>query len=73
MEIQVKVKLKSKKEGIELTPEGVYEVRVHVPPIEGKANKRVIELLSDYLKKPKTSIELVRGHKSKIKVFRIED
>lgn len=74
MEIQVKVKTKSKIEGIEkLANEDIYEVRVNTPPIDGKANKRVIEILAKHFAIPKTSITLKRGHKSKIKTFTWED
>ena len=69
MKIRVKVKPNSRIKSIEQDNEGVYIVRVNAPPVEGKANKRVIELLSKEFKVPKTSIELSAGHKSKIKTF----
>lgn len=71
MELKVQVKLQSKKEGVEEIGENFFVVRVNEKPIEGKANKRVIELLSEHLDVPKSSIELYKGQKSKIKVFRI--
>jgi hypothetical protein len=69
--IYVKVKTSSRKEGIERVDESTFQVSVNLPPVEGKANARVRELISNYLKIPKTSVELLRGEKSKNKVFTI--
>ena len=71
MKINVQVKTKSKSEGVEELEDGSYVVRVNVPPIEGKANKRIIELLAKHLGKPKSHIRLVNGAKSKNKVFEV--
>lgn len=65
------VKLNSKSETVELTPEGVYLVRVRVPPVEGRANDRIVELLAKHLGLPKSRIELLSGHRSKRKTFAI--
>lgn len=71
MKITVAVKLNSSKESVELQPDGSYVVRVRARPVDGAANARVIELLSETFKKPKTQITLVSGHKSKKKIFEI--
>lgn len=72
MKISVAVKPNSKKEGVEMLPDGSYLVRVNAPPTENKANKRVIELLSKFLDRPKSSIELTSGLHGKKKVFKID-
>lgn len=69
MKITVQVKPNSKKEAVELLPDGTYLVRVNVPPVEGRANERAQELLAQFFKCSKTSISLVFGHKNKRKVF----
>ena len=71
MKLTVQVKPNSKKEMVEMLTDGTYLVRVNAPPVEGKANERVIELLASFFKVPKSRIELVSGHKSKFKVFAI--
>lgn len=43
----------------------------HARAHDGEANKKVIEMLSDFYGVPKTSITLVRGKTSKIKEFKI--
>ena len=71
MKITVAVKPNSRKESVEVLEDGSYLVRVNAPPTEGQANERVIELLAKALKRPKSSIELISGHRGKRKVFEI--
>ncbi|WP_457640978.1 DUF167 domain-containing protein [Persephonella sp.] len=73
MQIKVKVKPNSKKNEIKEIEKNYYEIRVTVIPEKGKANKKVIELLSKYLKVPKSKIKLIRGETSREKVFEIND
>ena len=51
--------------------EEFVKIKLNSPPIEGRANKEVIELLSKVLGVPKTSIELVSGDKSKLKTLNV--
>ncbi len=71
MKISVSVKPNSKAEKVELLAENHYQVRVNAPPVEGKANERVIELLAEHFKVPKSRVQLCSGGKSKKKVFEI--
>lgn len=52
----------------EITEEFV-KIKLNSPPIENKANKEVIILLSKILDIPKSSIELMFGDKNKLKTF----
>ena len=45
------------------------KVKITAQPIEGKANKALIEFLSKKFKLPKTSIEIVKGETSKEKTL----
>jgi uncharacterized protein (TIGR00251 family) len=71
MKVNVLVKPNSKTESVNLLEDGVLVVRVNAPPVEGQANARVIELLSEYFGKPKSCIELIRGNSGKKKVFEV--
>ena len=71
MKITVKVKPNAKKESVELQPDGSYLVRVNAPPVEGKANERVVALLAEHLKKRKSALTLLSGHKGKSKIFSV--
>jgi len=68
--IKVKVKPNSKKEGVE-RKDGYFIVRVNKPPIDGKANERVIELLAKYFKVSKSKVNIIKGHKGKEKIIEI--
>jgi uncharacterized protein (TIGR00251 family) len=39
-------------------------VKVHASPEKGKANKEVVELLSNHFNCPKSCIEIIKGEKS---------
>lgn len=49
----------------------VLHVYVKAPPLEGKANKEVIEALAKFFETKKAKVILIRGEKSKNKVFEI--
>ncbi len=71
MKIKVAIKTNAKQEVVQELEDGSFLVKVNASPVEGKANKRAIELLADYFDRPKTSIALVGGQKSKNKIFEI--
>lgn len=71
MKITVAVKPNSRKESVEIQPDGSYVVRVNAPPVDGAANERVIDLLAKHLGYPKGRIELASGARSKRKVFKV--
>jgi uncharacterized protein (TIGR00251 family) len=72
MTITVRVKTNARKNEVAQTAPQQYDVSVSVPPAEGKANERVIELLAKHLGKPKRDVVLVRGASSRQKIFRID-
>ena len=72
MKISVQVKPNSKKEIVEKLEDGSYLVRVNAPPVDGKANEKVIELLAKFFKIRKSAIELISGHRGKKKIFQID-
>ena len=62
----VKIVPNSSKNGIVFEEEFI-KIKLTAQPIEGKANKALIEFLSKELKIPKTSIEILKGECSKEK------
>lgn len=71
MKIQIITHPNSKNPRIEKDLLGTIHVYVNQPPLEGKANKAVIEALANYFKVKKRNILLLSGHKSKNKLFEI--
>lgn len=59
------------KEGDESDEKEWFTVWVKEPPVRGRANTAIIELLSKHLKVPKSSIRLTSGHSSRSKIFEI--
>jgi len=49
----------------------VFKVKVTSPPVEGMANKALIELLAKRLGLPKGNIEIIAGKRSRLKSIRI--
>jgi hypothetical protein len=66
------VKTNSRSNHVAMLDNNLFEVKVTIPPEKGKANIKVVELLAEYLKIPKTNISIIRGHSSRQKVFEIE-
>lgn len=73
IKIEVQVKTRSSIEKVEVISNQKYIVRVNTPPVDGKANLRVIELLSVYFKVSKSKIQLISGPKSKKKIFEVDN
>ena len=48
------------------------KIKITSPPVDGKANKCLIEFLSKTFKVPKTSIEIIKGETSKEKTILIK-
>ncbi len=71
MKINVTVKPNSKIESVEQIDDLNYILKFNVLPVDNAANKKVVEMLSDYFKKPKTSIQIIKGFKSKNKVVEL--
>jgi|YelNatPaOPRAMG01_1025707.scaffolds.fasta_scaffold00421_41 uncharacterized protein (TIGR00251 family) len=72
MKIKVMVKPNASKEDIKIK-DGTYIIEVKAPPVEDRANKALIEFLSGYFKKPRSKINILSGHRSRIKLIEIKD
>ncbi|MEM2727054.1 MAG: DUF167 domain-containing protein [Archaeoglobaceae archaeon] len=71
MRISVRVKPNAKKSGVEKVGEE-YVVFVKAPPVEGRANAELIEVLADHFKVPKSKIRIVSGGRTKKKIVEID-
>lgn len=71
MKITVHVKPNARVKSIEQVNTCEYVVKVPAPPVEGRANEAVIELLSEHFDVPKSAITIHSGHRGKRKVFEI--
>lgn len=71
MKLQIIAHPNSKNPRIEDDMFGTTHVYVNAPPLEGKANKAIIEALAEHFKIKKQKVVLVSGQKSKGKIFEI--
>ncbi|MFH0832165.1 MAG: DUF167 domain-containing protein [Candidatus Aenigmatarchaeota archaeon] len=69
--ISVKIIPNSKKLEITKVDENNYRIKLNAPTIEGKANSRLIEVLSDHFNVKKSSIKIVSGSRSRNKRIEI--
>ena len=72
-ELHVQVKPGSSKESVEQQESGSWLVRLRAKPVDGAANKALIELLSRTFDIPKSRISIVRGESSRFKKVLIQD
>lgn len=71
MKVSIVAHPNSKRPKVEKDLLETLHVYVSQPPLEGKANRAVIEALSEYFKVKRNCVKLLSGEKSKIKLFEI--
>lgn len=71
MKVSVIAHPNAKRPRIEEDLLGTLHVYVNAPPLEGKANRAIVEALAGHLNVKKSQIELISGAKSKNKTFEI--
>ena len=69
--IQVKVVPRSSSNIIISEEKGVFKIKLTAPPVEGKANTALKQLLSKRLGVPKGNVEIISGQRSRVKSVRI--
>jgi uncharacterized protein (TIGR00251 family) len=69
--IRVRVLPRTSKNQIVGMDGGVFKVKLTAPPVEGKANKALVQFLAKKLGLPKRDIEIVSGEHSREKTIRI--
>jgi len=69
--ITVRVTPRAKRERLEKTGPDSFQAFVTAPPADGRANAAVVALLCAAFNLAKSNLELIRGEKSRIKIFQI--
>ena len=73
MRFSIRVKANARKNEVKQIDPDSYEVRVTAPPVDGKANEKVIEVLADYFGKPRRCVRILKGATSKVKIVQVEE
>lgn len=51
---------------------GALRVRIAAPPVEGAANKELIQVLAKVFKVPRSAVQIVHGQRGRVKQVSIE-
>jgi len=69
--VSVRVQPRARRDEIVGWQESTLRVRVKAPPVDGRANDAVIDVLAEAFGVPRAAVELVSGATSQNKRFRI--
>jgi len=70
-QLKVRVIPNAKKDEFAGQREGEFILRLNAPAVEGKANKAAVEFVSRFFDVPRSAVRLVRGERSRHKIFQI--
>jgi uncharacterized protein len=70
--IRVRVTPNAKEARVVKVGEADFEVKVDAMAVGGRANKRLIEILSEHLRIPKSRISIVGGARSRDKLLEVK-
>ena len=71
VEIPVRIQPKSSRDKIAGIRDGRLKIKIAAPPVDGKANERLISFMAKTLGVPKSGVEIVNGKTSKLKTLRV--
>ena len=73
MILKIKVLANAKKneilEKVLINEDVFYKIKINAPKIDNKANKELIDFLSDIFHIPKSSVKIIKGEKSTLKIL----
>lgn len=69
--IAVLIQPNSPKSIIQGLHDGKLKIRIHSPPVDGKANEELIKFLAKFFAVRKSQVEILRGHTDKNKHIKI--
>lgn len=71
-EIRVRLRPRSGRDELIGMRDGIAQVRVSAPPVDGKANEALRRLIAKSVGVAPSKVSIVRGEKSRDKVVRVE-
>ena len=70
--LRVKVKPNARSSSLEQGADGVWVARLKSPPVDGKANQELIELVARRFRCPKRAVAIKAGAFGRVKVLAVE-
>lgn len=71
--IKVQAKPRSQLAKLEDNGDGTWTARVKAPPVDGKANEAIVELVADHFGVSKRAVSIKSGHSARWKWVEIVD
>ena len=71
IDIQVQIRPKSSRDEIIGFHNGRLKIGITAPPVNGKANERLVVFIAKSLGVPKTGVEIIKGKTSRLKTLRV--
>lgn len=71
--LQVKVKPNARVSALEQLEDGSWKASIKSPPVDGKANQELIQLIAKQFKCPKSAVTIKSGSGSRMKLIQIPD
>lgn len=71
--LQIKVKPNSRASALEQAADGTWVARVKSPPVDGKANAELVELVAAHFGCRKSAVVIRSGASGRMKLVRIEE
>ena len=71
MRIYVRVIPRASKNEVVKISDGEYKIKLTAPPVDGKANSMLLKVLSGYFDVSESSLQIVGGKSSRIKIIDI--
>jgi len=73
MRVRVFATPNAKKASVTKISSNELEVKIDAIPEGDQANRRLVEILSEYFDVPRSSISIMQGHKSRVKILQIRN
>jgi uncharacterized protein (TIGR00251 family) len=72
IDLTIRLTPRAAQEAVDSRPDGVLAVRVTAPPVDGRANEALCRLIAKRAGVAPSRVSVVRGHRGRDKVVRIE-
>lgn len=70
--LQIKVKPRARTSSLEQLPDGTWVAKLKAPPVDGKANAELIEMVAEHFGCRKSAVSIKAGAGGRNKLVRIE-
>ena len=72
MILQIKVKPNARESSLAQAADGAWSAQLKSPPVDGKANAELIELVARHFRRPKSAVSIKSGASGRMKRVRID-